>query len=73
MTDQRQVVAGVDAHTDQHHVAAVDLQGRLLGAAAFPTTAAGYAELIGWLRRHGTSIESGSNRQAPTGQGSPGR
>jgi transposase len=55
MTDQtRVVVAGVDAHTDEHHVAAVDAQGRLLGAAAFPTTAVGYARLIGWLRGQGT-------------------
>jgi transposase len=54
MTDQRgAVVAGVDAHTDEHHVAVVDAQGRLLGAAAFPTTAEGYARLIGWLRGHG--------------------
>ena len=48
------VVGGVDAHTDEHHVAVVDLQGRLLGASAFPTTAAGYELLIGWLRGHGT-------------------
>src|SRR5712691_8692694 len=54
MTDQRLVVAGVDAHTDEHHVAVVDTQGRSLGAAAFPTTAVGYAQLISWLGRHGT-------------------
>jgi transposase len=54
MTDQRAVVvAGVDAHTDEHHVAVLDLQGRLLGAAAFRTTAAGYGQLISWLRVHG--------------------
>jgi hypothetical protein len=47
------VAGGVDAHTDEHHVAVVDLQGRLLGATVFPTTAAGYALLIGWLRSHG--------------------
>ncbi len=47
------VVGGVDAHTDEHHVAVVDLQGRLLGATVFPTTAAGYALLISWLRSHG--------------------
>src|SRR6266498_422342 len=47
------VVAGVDAHTDEHHVAVVDAQGRLLGAAGFPTTAEGYAGLIGWVRGHG--------------------
>ena len=55
MTDQKQVVvAGVDAHTDEHHVAVVDAQGRLLGAAAFPTTAEGYGRLIRWLRGQGT-------------------
>jgi transposase len=54
MTDQtRSVVAGVDAHTDEHHAAVLDLQGRLLATSAFPTTAAGYAALIRWLRRHG--------------------
>lgn len=55
MTDQAagSVVGGVDAHTDEHHVAVVDGQGRLLGTAAFPTTAQGYGRLIGWLRGHG--------------------
>ena len=54
MTDQSSgVVAGVDAHTDEHHVAVLDEQGRLLATAAFPTTGAGYAELLGWLRGHG--------------------
>ena len=47
------VVGGVDAHTDEHHVAVVDAQGRLLGAAAFPTTADGYTRLISWLRGQG--------------------
>ncbi len=46
-------MAGVDAHTDEHHVAVVDMQGRLLGAAAFPTTADGYARLINWVRGQG--------------------
>jgi transposase len=55
MTDEKQrVVAGVDAHTDEHHVAVLDAQGRLLGTAAFPTTAGGYARLVGWVRGHGT-------------------
>src|SRR5437762_10438797 len=47
------VVGGVDAPTDEQQVAVVDLQGRLLGATVFPTTAAGYALLISWLRSHG--------------------
>jgi transposase len=54
MTDQRQfVVAGVDAHTDEHHVAVMDAQGRSLGAAAFPTSAEGYRRLIAWVASHG--------------------
>jgi transposase len=50
---QMRVVAGVDAHTDEHHVAVVDAQGRLLGTAAFATTAAGYRQLIEWVRSFG--------------------
>jgi transposase len=54
MANQRGgVVGGVDAHADEHHVAVVDLQGRLLDATAFPATAAGYAQLISWLQSHG--------------------
>ena len=53
MANQRGgVVGGVDSHADEHHVAVVDLQGRLLDATAFPTTAAGYAQLISWLQIH---------------------
>src|SRR5438067_8314678 len=54
MANQRGgVVGGVDSHADEHHVAVIDLQGRLLDAAAFPTTAAGYARLISWLCEQG--------------------
>jgi hypothetical protein len=60
------VVGGVDAHADEHHVAVVDLQGRLLGATAFPTTAAGYALLSSWLRGHGEVERVGVESQAPT-------
>jgi hypothetical protein len=31
----------------------VDAQGRLLGTAAFATTAAGYRQLIAWVRSFG--------------------
>ena len=47
------VVAGVDAHTDEHHAAVLDAQGRLLGDGGLPDHASGYAQLISWLRRHG--------------------
>jgi transposase len=58
MTDQRRVVAGVDAHTDEHHIAALDLQGQL-PAAAFPTSADGYRRLISWQRGHGEIVRVG--------------
>lgn len=46
----RRVTGGVDTHADVHVAAAVDsATGRDLGAASFPTTAAGYAALLEWL------------------------
>jgi transposase len=54
MTDEgRRVVAGVDAHTDEHHAAVLDESGRLLGTAAFATTREGYEQLIAWVAGHG--------------------
>jgi transposase len=54
MTQQRlRVVAGVDAHTDTHQVAVLDLNGRLLATAAFAASPAGYAALIAWLSGFG--------------------
>jgi transposase len=48
-----EVTGGVDTHRDTHTAAAVDGQGRLLGHRQFPTTAAGYVALLGWLRSFG--------------------
>ena len=47
------VTGGVDTHQDLHVAAALDQLGRLLGTHAFPTTAAGYRQLLAWLRGHG--------------------
>lgn len=43
------VVAGVDTHRDTHHVAVLDLQGRLLADHEFPTGVAGYQQLLDWV------------------------
>jgi transposase len=51
-----EVTGGVDTHRDTHTAAAVDGQGRLLGHQQFPTTAAGYAALLGWLRSFGRLV-----------------
>jgi transposase len=47
------VVGGVDCHSRVHHAVALDQTGRRLGDRAFPATSAGYADLLGWLRRFG--------------------
>ncbi len=47
------VTGGVDTHQDQHVAAALDQLGRVLGTESFPTTVAGYRQLLTWLRRHG--------------------
>ena len=48
-----EVVGGVDTHKDTHVTAAVDTTGRLLGTASFAANAAGYRNLLAWLRSHG--------------------
>jgi hypothetical protein len=50
---KRLVTGGVDTHKHTHHAAAQDATGRLLGDAQSPTTAAGYAALLDWLRGFG--------------------
>jgi transposase len=48
-----QVAGGVDTHQDTHTAAVVDMTGRRLGGRQFPATAAGYRQLLGWLRSFG--------------------
>jgi transposase len=47
------VTGGVDTHADAHVGAALDHIGALLGTESFPTTRAGYAQLLAWLRSFG--------------------
>lgn len=47
--DARAITGGVDTHADTHVAAALDPLGGLLGVREFPATAAGYADLLGWL------------------------
>jgi transposase len=54
MTDQPQIIGGIDTHTDVHQAAVIDTFGRRLATAAFPTTPAGYHQLLDWLRSYGT-------------------
>lgn len=48
------VIGGVDTHGETHHAAVIDSLGRHLADREFPATRAGYRNLEGWLRSHGT-------------------
>ena len=47
------VIAGIDAHTDSHHVAVLDSQGRLLATSEFSATTSGYEALLDWVQTYG--------------------
>jgi transposase len=47
------VTGGVDTHQDVHVAAALDQLGRVMGTQSFPTTIAGYRQLLAWLHGHG--------------------
>src|SRR6186997_1067665 len=48
-----EVTGGVDTHQDTHTAAVIDPVGRVLGTEQFPTTPAGYAALLAWMRGYG--------------------
>src|SRR3954453_3957315 len=54
-----EVAGGVETPQDSHTAAAVDTAGRLLGHRQFPATAAGYRQLLAWLRGFGTLLVVG--------------
>ena len=53
------VVGGVDTHADVHVAAAIDSNGGVLGIESFPTDAAGYEALTGWLVGFGQVLRVG--------------
>ncbi|MFB7509857.1 IS110 family transposase [Streptomyces broussonetiae] len=53
------MIGGIDTHTDFHQAAAIDTIGQHLAAEAFPTTPAGYRDLLEWLRSHGRVLVVG--------------
>ncbi|MEV0566837.1 transposase [Dactylosporangium sp. NPDC050588] len=54
-----EITLGVDTHKDTHVAAALTSLGVLLGTAAFPTTAAGYEQLLAWASSFGTVRQAG--------------
>ena len=63
------VTGGVDTHRDQHVAAVVDTAGRILGTEAFPAKAAGYGQLLRWMRRHGRLVKVGVEGTGSYGAG----
>jgi transposase len=49
----RTVTGGVDTHQDLHVAAVIDASDAVLGTGSFPTTAAGYQQLVAWMRAFG--------------------
>src|SRR5947209_18278280 len=54
-----EVILGVDTHSDVHVAAVITTLGVLVGAANFPTTAAGYRALVGWVGTVGVLRRAG--------------
>lgn len=64
-----EVIGGVDTHADTHHAAVIDVNGRYLGDASFPTTKAGYAALAAFLAAFGTVVRIGVEGTGSYGAG----
>jgi len=70
MTDSgRKVTGGVDTHRDVHVAAALDQLGRLVATASFPTSRAGYRDLLSWLESFGPVISVGVEGTGAWGAG----
>ena len=67
--DTRAITGGVDTHAGLHVAAALDSVGGLLGVQEFPATAAGYAELLDWLRSFGNVALAGVEGTGSYGAG----
>jgi transposase len=66
----RRVTGGVDTHDDVHVAAVCDTAtSRTLATASFPTTAAGYAELLLWMNHHGVVDRVGIESTGSWGAG----
>ena len=50
---KQRIAGGVDTHSGTHHAAVVLMNGRRLADAEFAATAAGYADLLAWMRSLG--------------------
>jgi len=54
-----EIILGVDTHRDNHVASVITILGVLVATATFPTTTAGYRELLGWARSFGVLCRAG--------------
>ena len=69
ITAQIDVAGGVDTHQDTHTAAVIDTAGRRLGHQQFEATAAGYQQLLVWLRGFGVLVIVGIEGTGAYGAG----
>jgi hypothetical protein len=55
----RENILGVDTHQDTHVASVITILGVLVATAAFPSTAAGCRQLLGWARNFGVVHRAG--------------
>lgn len=65
----QQMVGGVDTHRDVHVAAVVDGLGRIRATQEFPATAAGYRQLLSWMRSFGELVKVGVEGTGAYGAG----
>jgi transposase len=63
------ITGGVDTHLDVHVAAALNHLGALIGTKSFPATAAGYRQLLAWLRSFGEVVLVGVEGTGSYGAG----
>ena len=66
---ERVVIGGIDTHKDIHVAALLNSDGGLVGSAEFPTTRAGYQQLLGWMHSFGTVARVGVEGTGSYGAG----
>jgi transposase len=54
-----EIVLGIDTHRDIHVAAAITTTGETLDTRSFPSTAAGYGQLLAWAQTFGTVRRAG--------------
>jgi transposase len=59
LSDDPEVILGVDTHLDQHVAVLIDSIGRIVGTRSISTNAAGYDELIRWAGSIGQLTRAG--------------